>query len=183
MIHELGHGLYEQWNDEKLHYSNLHYGASTGMHESQSRSLENFIGRSREFCAYLYGLFEKYFGKQSRTVDQLYRTLNNVRPSNIRIESDEVSYNLHILLRYQIEKEIFSDTLSVSDIPVRWNALMQLYFGITPPDDAQGCLQDVHWSCGYFGYFPTYMLGNLYGAQLFDVCKTEHPNLIQDIEK
>jgi carboxypeptidase Taq len=107
------------------------------MHESQSRSLENFIGRSKEFCGYIYRLFEKYFSTQSWTVEQLYNTLNNVRPSYIRIEADEVSYNLHILLRYQIEKEIFNDSLSVKDIPARWNELMQQYFGVTPPDDAQ----------------------------------------------
>lgn len=183
MIHELGHGLYEQWNDPKLHYTNLHYGASTGMHESQSRTLENFIGRSKEFCNYLHGLFEKYFGIQAWTTEVLYQTLNNVRPSCIRIESDEVSYNLHILLRYQIEKEIFADTLAVKDIPSRRNELMQTYFGITPSTDSQGCLQDVHWSCGYFWYFPTYMLGNLYGAQLFQTCQTTHPNIMKNIEQ
>lgn len=135
MIHELGHGLYEQRNDSKLYYTNLHYGASTGMHESQSRTLENMIGRSRGMSVYLDHLSKMVGAQYAADADAWYRVLNQVQPSYIRIEADEISYGLHILLRYELEKAIFSEKLSVNDIPEAWNGLMKEYLGIVPPTD------------------------------------------------
>lgn len=137
MIHELGHGLYEMYNDPALHYTPLHYGASTGMHESQSRTLENIIARSPEFVAYLHTLIKKTLTKgTSPSREQLLASLTHIQKTLIRTESDEISYNLHILLRYQIEKELFSDRLSVSDLPMRRNELMSQYLGIVPSSDS-----------------------------------------------
>jgi carboxypeptidase Taq len=167
MIHELGHGLYEQRVDPKLFYTNLHYGASTWMHESQSRTLENMIGRSKWMSQYLDGLCKKFGKKYTGSATEWYAVCNNVGPSLIRIEADEISYGLHILLRYELEKELIAGRLSVQDLPNAWNEKMITYLGIAPKTDTEWCLQDVHRSCGLFGYFPTYLLGNLYAGQMW----------------
>jgi len=172
MIHELGHGLYEQRTDPKLYYTNLCYGASTGMHESQSRTLENMIGRSKWMSSYLDHLSKKFGKDYTGNAEQWYAVCNHVHPSLIRIEADEISYWLHILLRYELEKELISGRLSVQDLPDVRNKKMQTYLWITPQTDTVWCLQDVHRSCGLFGYFPTYLLGNLYAGQ-FRVLFTE----------
>ncbi len=168
-MHEGGHGLYEQNVDPAMARTPLAEGTSLGIHESQSRLWENLIGKSRSFWqAYLPEL-QQLFQPQldGVSVDQITRAINRVQPSFIRVEADEVTYNLHILVRYEIEKALIENTLRVSEIPEAWNAKYQGYLGITPPDDTLGCLQDVHWSHGSFGYFPTYTLGNLYSAQFY----------------
>ena len=174
MIHELGHGLYEQWNDPKFHYTNLHYGSSTWMHESQSRTLENMIGRSRGMSNYLDRLSKELGTTYTGSAEDWYAVCNHVHPSLIRIEADEISYGLHILLRYELEKELIWGKLSVADLPTARNHKMITYLGIEPKNDAEWCLQDVHRSCGLFGYFPTYLLGNLYAGQLRQVFSKQH---------
>ncbi len=180
MIHELGHGLFEQRQDEQWHYTNLH-GATMWMHESQSRTLENMIGRSTGMSTYLDHLSRQYGKHYTWNAEQRHAVCNNVTPSLIRIEADEISYGLHILLRYELEKELISGRLAVNDLPQVWNEKMHAYLGITPPTDTEGCLQDVHRSCGLFGYFPTYLLGNLYAGQLWNVFTTTYPDREQHI--
>lgn len=174
MIHELGHGLYEQQQDPIFHYTNLH-GAGMGLHESQSRTLENMIGRSSGMSKYLHTLSKKYWAEYAWTPEKRYAVCNDVHPSLIRIEADEISYGLHILLRYELEKALIGGSLQVKDLPWVWNEKMEQYVGIRPTTDTQGCLQDVHRSCWLFGYFPTYLLWNLYAGQLRDSFTTTHP--------
>jgi carboxypeptidase Taq len=169
VLHEAGHGLYEQglpaqdWGTPCGDYISL------GIHESQSRLWENFIGRGRSFWKFFLPRAQELFPQNLRGVsaDEWYFAINDVRPSFIRTESDEATYNLHVLLRYELEQAMISGDLAVADVPGAWNETMRKYLGITPPDDARGCLQDIHWSGGAFGYFPTYTLGNLYAAQFF----------------
>jgi carboxypeptidase Taq len=144
-------------------------GASMGMHESQSRFYENIIGRSREFWEVHYPKLVEFFPEQLKgvTVDNFVAFVNRAENSFIRIEADELTYPLHIMLRYDIEKRVVSGELAAKDLPAVWNAKMQEYFGITPPTDKQGVLQDIHWAGGSFGYFPTYALGSAIGCQLF----------------
>jgi len=177
-IHEGGHGLYEQGVDPALSRTFLDGGASLGIHESQSRLWENLIGRSKGFWQHFYPKLQPMFESlKDISCDQFYRALNSVEPSFIRVEADEVTYNLHIMLRYEIEKSLIEGDLNVADVPEVWSKKMQEYLGITPPDDALGCLQDVHWSHGSFGYFPTYTLGNLYSVQFFNTAKKQLPDL------
>lgn len=169
-IHETGHALYEQGVSARYDGNVLGGGTSLGVHESQSRLWENLVGRSRPFWQRFYpdlqAAFPQALGDESP--DAWYRTINRVWPTLIRVEADEVTYNLHILLRFELEVELLEGRLAVADAPAAWNAKMQEYFGLTPPDDAQGILQDVHWSGGSFGYFPTYSLGNLLSVQFFE---------------
>ena len=169
-IHETGHALYEQGIAERYAGNILCDGTSLGFHESQSRLWENLVGRSRPFWAKFYPALQAQFPESLRGVgeDAFYRAINKVEPTLIRVEADEVTYNLHILLRFEIEQDLLSGKLSVADAPAAWNAKMSEYFGLTPPDDAQGILQDVHWSGGMIGYFPTYSIGNLLSVQLFE---------------
>jgi carboxypeptidase Taq len=165
VLHETGHGLYEQGLPAE------HFGdsISLGIHESQSRLWENFVGRGRPFWRHFLPKARAAFGAalDAVTDDQWIFAVNSVQPSFIRTESDETTYNLHTLLRFELETAMLDGRLSVNDIPAAWNEKMRKYLGITPPDDARGCLQDVHWSGGGIGYFPTYTLGNLYAAQFF----------------
>ena len=139
-----------------------------GIHESQSRLWENFIGRRRSFWRFLLPkLHEAFPGTRGVSEDDWYRAVNHVEPSLIRVEADESTYNLHVLLRFELEKALLTGDLSVRDLPGAWNEKMKAYLGLTPPDDARGVLQDIHWSFGGVGYFPTYTLGNLYAAQFF----------------
>ena len=179
-MHEGGHGMYEQGIDPALSRTPLSEGTSLGIHESQSRMWENQVGRSKGFWQHYFPQLQKTFapsGLDAVTTEQFYAGINIVKPSFIRVESDEVTYNLHILVRFEIEKAVIEGRLPVAEIPAAWNAKMQEYLGITPPDDSQGCLQDIHWSHGSFGYFPTYTLGNLYAAQFFNQAKKEIPGL------
>ncbi len=177
MVHELGHGLYEQNGDPKYIEAGLHHGVSLGIHESQSRLLENFIGRSIEFWQYFLPQLQKHFSQlKSATPEQVSLALNKVSPSFIRTEADEVTYNLHIILRFELEQEIIHGRLAIKDLPESWRAKMKDLLGVEPTTDKEGVLQDVHWSWGDFGYFPTYTLGNLNAAQLWNRFTKAHPN-------
>ncbi|MBO6575149.1 MAG: carboxypeptidase M32 [Rhodothermales bacterium] len=169
-LHEAGHAMYEQGVDEALDGTPLASGTSLGMHESQSRLWENLVGRSRAFWDRYFPVVQAYFpgALAQADPDGFYRAINTVRPSLIRIESDEVTYNLHIMLRFELERAMLSGDVPAADLPEAWNARMQEYLGIVPPSDAAGCLQDIHWSLGAIGYFPTYSLGNLMSAQLWE---------------
>jgi carboxypeptidase Taq len=177
-VHETGHALYEQGLSVKEYGNPLGEAASLGIHESQSRMWENFVGRSPEFAHYLNNLLQKYFPKNPKNSDELlYKYLNQVEPSLIRVEADETTYNLHIIIRFEIEKALMEDKIKVSELPDIWNSKMKQYLGVKVPDDAHGVLQDIHWSHGTLGYFPTYSLGNIYAAQLFNKAKKETPGL------
>ncbi|MDF2961432.1 MAG: peptidase [Paenibacillus sp.] len=177
-IHEGGHALYEQNISPELIGTPLCTGTSMGIHESQSRFWENMIGRSRPFWSRYYGdLKNNYPGQfDSVPVEDFYRATNEVKPSLIRIEADELTYNLHIMVRYEIEKELFSETVRVADLPEVWNEKYRDYLGVSPAHNGEGVLQDVHWSGGAFGYFPSYALGNMYAAQMMRTIRKELPD-------
>lgn len=183
-LHEAGHALYEQGLPVEHQQTALGGSASLGVHESQSRLWENQVGRSRAFCSYLYPTLKQRFPEAFSQHDSeaFYRAVNHVSPSLIRVEADEVTYNLHIMLRFELECELLTDKLAISDLPEAWNAKMRSYLGITPPDDASGVLQDVHWACGLVGYFPTYSLGNLLSAQIWNSAKKALPELDEQIK-
>ncbi|NRD79294.1 carboxypeptidase M32 [Bacillus sp. BRMEA1] len=183
-IHEAGHGIYEQHINPEFEETVLQSGASFGIHESQSRFLENMVGRSKEFWHYFYPHLQEYFPEQlvNVTVEEFYRAVNSVEPSFIRVEADELTYNLHIMLRYEIEKALIGGEIEPKDLPVIWNKKMQDYLGIVPKTDTEGVLQDVHWSFGGIGYFPSYSLGNLYAAQILHTIQRELPEFYQYIE-
>lgn len=182
-IHETGHALYEQGFDPKDEASPLGDAASLGFHESQSRLWENIVGRSLPFWKVFYGDLQKQFPGvlDDVSLDTFYRAINRVEPSMIRVEADEVTYNLHIMLRFELEKALIDGRLAVVDVPAAWNEKMRDYLGVTPRDDAEGCLQDVHWSGAMFGYFPTYALGTLLSAQLFEKALSDNPAIISDL--
>ncbi|MBL4952880.1 carboxypeptidase M32 [Neobacillus sp. YIM B02564] len=183
-IHEAGHGMYEQHINPDFEESVLQSGASFGIHESQSRFLENMVGRSKEFWSYFYPTLQKFFPEQLENVslDEFYRAVNTVEPSLIRIEADELTYNLHIMLRYEIEKALIAGEIEVKDLPIIWNQKMHDYLGVTPATDLEGVLQDVHWSYGDIGYFPSYSLGNLYAAQILRTIQKQLPDFPKLIE-
>jgi carboxypeptidase Taq len=182
-LHETGHALYEQGVADEYYRSLLGMVQSLGLHESQSRLWENLVGRSFGFWQYAYPKLQAYFPQQLEAVplEDFYAAINRVTPSLIRVEADEVTYNLHIMLRFELELALLEGTLAVSDVPEAWNAKVEEYLGITPPDDAQGCLQDIHWSMGGIGYFPTYTLGNIMSVQLFEAAKRAHPEIEAEI--
>lgn len=167
-MHEGGHGLYEQGLPEDRLGSPLGEAASLGIHESQSRLFENHVGRSRAFWRWCWPLATEHLGGGCAefSADAAWRAANVVSPSLIRVEADEATYDLHVMVRFELEQELVAGSLAVADLPERWNALYRDHLGVEVPDDRRGCLQDVHWACGLFGYFPTYTLGNLYAAQL-----------------
>jgi carboxypeptidase Taq len=169
-MHEMGHALYEQGSPPEFENTVLAGGVSLGVHESQSRLWENLVGRSQPFWSHYYPKLQETFSSQLGSVSphEFYRAINHVAPSLVRVEADEVTYNLHIILRYEIERELLEGTLAVNDAPAAWNEKMQSYLGLTPPSDREGILQDVHWSHGSFGYFPTYSIGNILSVQLWD---------------
>ena len=166
-IHEAGHGLYEQGFGKNLRGSLLADGTSLGIHESQSRFWENTLGRSLAFWEHWYPEFQALFpgNLAGVSVENFYKAVNLVQPSLIRVEADEVTYSFHVIIRFRLERALIAGDLKVSDLPEAWNAAYSELLGIEVPDDSSGCLQDVHWSAGLFGYFPTYALGNLYAAQ------------------
>ncbi len=168
-IHETGHALYEQQCDKALNGTLSYGGASLGLHESQSRFYENVIGRSRAFWTVHYPKLQQTFARQLKGVslDEFLKHINNVQRSFVRTEADELTYPLHVMLRYEIEKKVISGELEVKDLPKYWNEKFTEYFGITPKSDTEGVLQDVHWAYGNFGYFPTYALGSAIASQLY----------------
>jgi len=175
IIHECGHAIYEQNKKDEIANTILDRGISAGLHESQSRFYENVLGRSKPFWDYICEELKTYLpeGYSKATPDMFFKTVNEVKPSLIRIYADELTYCLHIMMRYEIEKMMFSDGVDVYDLPRIWNEKMQEYLGLTPPDDARGVLQDVHWSAGLMGYFPTYALGSAYAAQFLAYMRRE----------
>lgn len=177
-IHEGGHALYELGFDPALARTPLANAPSLGMHESQSRLWENFVGRSRAFWDHYFPVLAAAFPRQLHAddTDRFYRAVNRVEPSLIRIEADEVTYNLHIILRFELERALVEGDLAVADLPAAWNEKMRAYLGMTPPTDALGVLQDIHWGSGGIGYFPTYTLGNLVGAQLYYSLHDRYPD-------
>ncbi len=168
VIHEGGHAKYELGISDDVQYTCLAGGVSMGVHESQSRFYENLIGRSKPFIEAVFPKMQEFFPEQlgDVTAEQFYRAVNKAQPSLIRTEADELTYCLHIMVRYEIEKQLIGGTLEVKDVPEAWNRLYKEYLGIDVPNDRQGCLQDSHWSGGAFGYFPSYALGSAYGAQM-----------------
>ncbi len=178
-LHECGHGLYGMGINPAYERTPLADGASLAVHESQSRTYENLVGRSMPFWQHFYPRLQEFFPSQLGNVDlaTFYKGINKVEPSLIRVEADEATYNLHIMLRLEIEIALMEGTLEVKDLPEAWNARMQEYLGITPPNDKLGVLQDVHWSSGYIGYFSTYALGNLISAQLWETMIADIPDL------
>lgn len=178
ILHEAGHALYEMGLPQNQYGTPLGDARSLGVHESQSRWWETRIGLSKPFWQYFLPLLKSTFTNQLDHVslDTFYRAINKVEPSLIRIEADEVTYPLHVILRFELEKGLIEGSLNVRDVPEAWNAKMEEYLGLTPKTNAEGCLQDIHWSMGAFGYFPTYTLGNLYAAQLFEAFAKDHPD-------
>ncbi len=183
-LHEGGHALYGQGVDSSLAWTGLSGGASFGIHESQSRFWENQIGRSLAFWRFAHPHLVRHFPHLAQTEpEDVWRHVNRVERSLIRVEADEVTYNLHICLRFELELELVEGRLGVDELPARWNEAMEEYLGVTPPDDARGVLQDVHWSGGMFGYFPSYALGNLYAAQLTSAAEREVPTFWGHVER
>jgi carboxypeptidase Taq len=184
-VHEAGHAMYEQGCPEHLDRTPLRGGASMGVHESQSRLWENLVGRSRPFWQHFFPRLRDTFPEAlaDADADAFVRALCKVTPSFIRVEADEVTYNLHVLLRFELEIELLEGRLSVADAPEAWNAKMQEYLGLTPPDDAHGILQDIHWAIGIMGYFPTYSIGNLLAAQLWETATSENPEIPEQISR
>lgn len=181
--HEAGHAMYEQGIDPKYARTLLADGVSSAVHESQSRLWENLVARSKEFWIFFYPKLQKTFKKQLGDVsmEEFHKAVNKVEPSFIRTESDEATYNLHIMLRFELELALLEGKLEVDELPEVWNTKMQEYLGVTPTSDKVGVLQDVHWSSGYFGYFPTYALGNLVSAMLWEKIQTDIPDLSDQI--
>ena len=184
-LHESGHALYELGVDHGFARSPLATGASLAMHESQSRMYENLLGRSMPFWEFYYPRLQETFPAQLGNVslEDFYRGINKVEPSLIRVEADEATYNLHVMLRLELEIALMEGSLEVKDLPEAWNAKMEEFLGVIPPDDSDGVLQDVHWSSGLIGYFSTYALGNLISLQLWELILQDIPNLPEQVRK
>lgn len=182
-MHECGHGLYEEGVAASLQRTPLGHAESLGMHESQSRMWENMVGRGRPFCGVLAPRIADLFGESVGALDgrALFRAVNKVAPSLVRVEADEVTYGLHIIVRFELEQELIDGRLAVRDLPEAWNARYKEYLGVDVPDDAQGVLQDVHWAAGLIGYFPAYALGNLIAGQLFQRVRADLPDLDEQL--
>ena len=184
--HEVGHALYDMSRSNKEHWGTpMGETPSLAIHESQSRTWENIVGRSRQFWVYFFPQLQRIFHSEldGVTLDEFYGAMNWVSPSYIRVEADEATYNLHIMLRFELERAIIEGKIKVGDIPGEWNNQFEKYLGIAVDKDSNGCLQDVHWSHGIFGYFPTYALGNLYAAQFWLQAQKDLPGLSGDFEQ
>ncbi|MEM4259018.1 MAG: carboxypeptidase M32 [Candidatus Thermoplasmatota archaeon] len=185
-IHEVGHALYEL-NLPQNEYKDtvISDSPSLGLHESQSRFWENMIARNKHFWVFFYPVFQKIVPKKFTTIalDQWYRIINQVQPSLIRVEADELTYCLHIILRFELELMLITDEIKVAEVPDIWDQKIQNYLGVRPHNDVEGALQDMHWSGGSFGYFPTYAIGSIYAAQLFQTLLKHHPDTLQNIEQ
>lgn len=184
-MHEAGHALYEQGVGHTWSRTMVESGASLALHESQSRLWENLVGRSLPFWEHFYPRVQELFPSQLKnvTLEQFYKGINRVQPSLIRVEADEATYNLHIMLRLELEIAMIEGKVAVKDLPDLWNAKMQEYLGVTPPNDAKGVLQDIHWSGGMLGYFSTYALGNIISVQLWERFLESNPELDDQIRK
>jgi len=182
-LHESGHAMYEQGTHPDLARTPLARGTSSGIHESQSRMIENIVGRSLGFWQAHYPRLQAIFPDQlgGHDVQAFYRAINKVQPSFIRVEADELTYNFHIILRFELEQAMLNGDLTVADLPIAWNDKMQELLGVVPPSDSDGCLQDIHWTRPGFGYFPTYALGNLYAAQFCETAVTQHPTIAEEM--
>jgi carboxypeptidase Taq len=178
-IHESGHAMYEQGMGREIARTPLFGGASPGVHESQSRLWENLVGRSRAFWQHFYPSLKTVFPEPLQGVDEedFYRAVNKSYPSFIRVEADEITYNLHVLLRFELENEMLEGKLKVKDLPEAWNVGVKSYLGLDVPNDREGALQDIHWSYVSFGIFPGYTIGNIIGAQLMEKVRAEIPDL------
>lgn len=183
-LHEAGHALYEQGSPPQFNHTPLRGGASLGIHESQSRWYENLVGRSRPFWRRYFPKLAGFFPEQLHgyTAEQFYRAINRVEPSLIRVEADEVTYNLHIMIRFELELEIMEGKLAIKDVPEAWNDRYSEYLGVSVPNDGAGCLQDIHWSAGILGYFPTYSIGNVVASQFWEAMLEEIPNVDELIQ-
>jgi len=183
VIHEGGHALYELGADDCYNYTALSGGVSMGLHESQSRFYENIIGRSEAFIHAIFPKVKELFPEQLADVDErmFYRAVNKAQPSLIRTEADELTYCLHVMVRYEIEKQLMAGTLEIQYVPARWNQLYREYLGVDVPSDAEGCLQDSHWSGGMIGYFPSYALGSAYGPQMLKKMEEDLGNIWDDV--
>jgi len=184
-MHEAGHAMYEQGINREFDRTPLGTASSLAVHESQSRMWENLVGRSQAFWVAFYPRLQEVFADQlgSVNLDDFYRAINKVERSLIRVEADEATYNLHIMLRFELEIAMMEGTLDIADLPDAWNAKFEEFLGVVPPDDAQGVLQDIHWSGGMLGYFPTYALGNLVACQLWAKIAEDIPDLDRRIAK
>ena len=185
VLHESGHGIYDQGLPTESFGLGIGQAVSLGIHESQSRLWENFVGRSESFWKYMYPTAQLAFPQALGQVgfDDFHFAINDVRPSFIRVEADEVTYNLHIMLRFEIEQLLVSGELQPADVPGVWNEKFSQYFGLNVPNDSQGCLQDIHWSGGLLGYFPTYALGNMYAAQFYNAARRDLGDLEEQFAK
>lgn len=185
VIHEGGHAIYELGADDRYNYTVVAGGVSMGIHESQSRFFENIIGRSEPFIAYIFPKLAEFFPEQLRGVDahMFWRAVNKAEPSLIRTEADELTYCMHIMVRYELEKQLIAGTLAVQDVPEAWNRLYRQYLGVEVPNDRLGCLQDSHWSGGSIGYFPSYALGSAYGPQMLSCMESEIGDIWPDVAK
>ena len=184
-MHETGHGLYENGVARELERTPLAHGASLGFHESQSRLWENMVGRSLPFWRHVFPQLQSTFPEAvgGATIDDWYRSVNWVEPSLIRVEADEATYNLHIILRFELEQELLAGSIDLADLPEIWNGRMRDYLGVEPPNDAVGVLQDMHWAVGLIGYFSTYALGNVISGQLWEKVTAEIPDLHDQFER
>lgn len=185
ILHEGGHGLYEMGLPKEEYGTPLGEARSLGIHESQSRWWETRIGLSLPFWTYFFPKLKELFKQELKDIElhDFYLAIHKVSPSFIRVEADELTYPMHVVLRFELEKQLIEGTLKPKDIPEAWNAKMQEYLGITPPTDREGCLQDIHWSMGGFGYFPTYTLGNIYAAHLFTSFSSTFPDWTAKVAK
>ncbi len=183
-LHEAGHALFEMGLPREWRRTTLCSAPGLGIHESQSRLWENIVGRSRPFWRHFFPMLRAEFPTEMAhlTAEDAYAAANEVRPSLIRVEADEVTYNLHVVIRFELETALIEGNLSVADLPAAWNEKYRDYLGIDVPSDADGCMQDVHWSEGLIGYFPTYALGNLYSAQLWEKLEADTPDVWQRVE-
>ena len=184
-MHEIGHGLYERGISPTLERTTLASGCSSGLHESQSRLWENVVGRSLPFCRWLHPQLVATFpdALAGMTLERFHGAINRVQPSFVRVDADEVTYGMHIILRFELEQELLAGRLSTADLPEAWNARFEEYLGLAVPDDRLGVLQDVHWSCGMFGYFPTYQLGNVMSVQIWEAAQAALPDLDASFER
>ncbi len=184
VIHESGHAMYEQNVSPALYRTPLGTGSGMSTHEAQSRFYENVVGRSRAFWTHFYPRLQAAFAPQFDDVDleTFYRALNKSEPSLIRVEADEVTYGLHIILRFELENDILNGRVKVADLPAEWNARMETYLGIVPPTDSEGVMQDIHWASGLLGYFPDYLLGSIFAVQLWEKLQADNPGVTAEIE-
>jgi carboxypeptidase Taq len=185
VLHEAGHALYDQGLNPQWMYQPVGAGCSYGIHESQSRFVENMVGRSREFWVYFMPRLKELTGKalSDLDVDKFVHAVNQVRPSKIRTEADQVTYGLHIIVRFNIERDLFADKITVKELPEIWNQDYRDYLGLRIENDSEGVMQDTHWAHGYYGYFPSYALGNVYGGQILEAMEKDLPNWRRQLEK